>query len=161
MCIYERYHWWWFQESSSFSRKSWSPFPELKVGYVVSVGPTQHRGFSYSYCCVNIFTMRKLLIMGCCVTVFHTTLLRLVTLSHFQDSEESRRDRKTGRQRSRSRSRSRSRNRDHRHSKSRVKHGKEGRDKGHSHKDRSRSRSPKKSKDKERSRYRWGYRTVE
>uniref|UniRef100_A0A3B5APF5 Peptidyl-prolyl cis-trans isomerase n=1 Tax=Stegastes partitus TaxID=144197 RepID=A0A3B5APF5_9TELE len=66
------------------------------------------------------------------------------------ESEESRRDRKTGRQRSRSRSRSR--DRDHKHSKSRVKHGKEGRDKGH--RDRSRSRSPKKSKDKDRSRYR-------
>ncbi|CAK6968174.1 peptidyl-prolyl cis-trans isomerase-like 4 [Scomber scombrus] len=69
-------------------------------------------------------------------------------------SEESRRDRKTGRQRSRSRSRSRSRDRDHKHTKYRAKHGKEGRDKGHSHKDRSRSRSPKKSKDKERNRYR-------
>uniref|UniRef100_A0A7N8XH24 Peptidyl-prolyl cis-trans isomerase n=1 Tax=Mastacembelus armatus TaxID=205130 RepID=A0A7N8XH24_9TELE len=67
---------------------------------------------------------------------------------HFQDSEESRRDRKMGRQHSRSR------DRDHKHSKSRVKHGKDGRDKGHSHKDKSRSRSPKKSKDKERSRYR-------
>ncbi|KAK2856627.1 hypothetical protein Q5P01_005362 [Channa striata] len=61
-----------------------------------------------------------------------------------KDSEESWRDRKTGRQRSRSRSRSRSRDRGHKHSKSRVKHGKEGREKGHSHKDRSRSRSPKK-----------------
>lgn len=77
-------------------------------------------------------------------------------LWHFQESEDSRRDRKMGRQRSRSRSSSRSRDRDHKHNKSRVKHGKEGRDKGHSRKDRSRSRSSKKSKDKERSRYRWG-----
>ncbi|XP_058468568.1 peptidyl-prolyl cis-trans isomerase-like 4 [Solea solea] len=69
-----------------------------------------------------------------------------------KDTEESQRDRKTGRQRSRSRSRSRSRDRDHKHSKSRVKHGKEGRNKGY--KDRSRSRSPKKSKDKDRSRHR-------
>ncbi|XP_051264435.1 peptidyl-prolyl cis-trans isomerase-like 4 [Dicentrarchus labrax] len=71
-----------------------------------------------------------------------------------KDIEDSRRDRKMGRQRSRSRSSSRSRERDHKHSKSRVKHGKEGRDKGHSHKDWSPSRSSKKSKDKDRSRYR-------
>uniref|UniRef100_A0A3B3V2W1 Peptidyl-prolyl cis-trans isomerase n=1 Tax=Poecilia latipinna TaxID=48699 RepID=A0A3B3V2W1_9TELE len=68
------------------------------------------------------------------------------------DNEESRRDRKSGRQRSGSRSRSRSRDREHKHSKSRLKHGKESRDKGH--RERSRSRSPRKSKDKDRSRFR-------
>ncbi|XP_068198804.1 peptidyl-prolyl cis-trans isomerase-like 4 [Antennarius striatus] len=63
-----------------------------------------------------------------------------------KDSEESRRDRKTGRQRSRSRSSSRSREREHKHSKSRNKH-----EKDHGHRERSHH---KKSKDKDRSRHR-------
>ncbi|KAK9531166.1 hypothetical protein VZT92_010608 [Zoarces viviparus] len=71
-----------------------------------------------------------------------------------KDDRDSRRDRKTGRQRSQSRSRSRSRDRDHKHGKSQHQHGKEGRDKGHSHKDLSRSGSSKKTNEKERSRYR-------
>ncbi|XP_017289596.1 peptidyl-prolyl cis-trans isomerase-like 4 [Kryptolebias marmoratus] len=64
-----------------------------------------------------------------------------------KDSEESRRDRKPGRQRSRSRSR----DREHKHSKSRAKHERGYRERSRS---RSRSRSPRRSKDKERSRYR-------
>ncbi|XP_031717580.1 peptidyl-prolyl cis-trans isomerase-like 4 [Anarrhichthys ocellatus] len=71
-----------------------------------------------------------------------------------KDDRDSRRDRKTGRQRSQSRSRSRSRDRNHKHGKSQHQHGKEGRDKGHSHKDLSRSGSSKRSNEKERSRYR-------
>ncbi|XP_027895497.1 peptidyl-prolyl cis-trans isomerase-like 4 [Xiphophorus couchianus] len=69
-----------------------------------------------------------------------------------KDNEESRRDRKSVRQRSGSRSRSR--DREHKHGKSRLKHGKESRDKGHREHSRSRSRSPRKSKDKDRSRFR-------
>uniref|UniRef100_H2MKF9 Peptidyl-prolyl cis-trans isomerase n=1 Tax=Oryzias latipes TaxID=8090 RepID=H2MKF9_ORYLA len=60
-----------------------------------------------------------------------------------QDSDDGRRDRKSGRQRSRSRSR----DRDHRHKKSR---GKDGRDRSH----RSHSRSPKRSKTEDKSRFR-------
>lgn len=78
---------------------------------------------------------------------------------HFQDNDETRRDRKKGRHRSRSRSRSgsrsRSRDRDHKHSKSWLRHGKEEHNKSHSHRDRSHRHSPKKVKDKEKSRYRW------
>ncbi|XP_068609774.1 peptidyl-prolyl cis-trans isomerase-like 4 [Brachionichthys hirsutus] len=65
-----------------------------------------------------------------------------------KDSEDSRRDPKTGRQRSRSRSR----DGEHKH-KSRVKREKEGRNKGPSHKERSHSSHSKKSTDKDGSRY--------